>query len=74
MKHGPNPDAIYPNEAIKSICFIKNVIICPNIVVGDYTYYSDINGAENFEEHVLTTMILSVISSLLANFALSQRG
>ena len=23
---GPNPDAIYPNENIKSVVFIKNVI------------------------------------------------
>ncbi len=23
MQYGPNPDAIYPNEAIKSVCFIK---------------------------------------------------
>lgn len=52
MEYGPNPDAIYPNEAIKSVCFIKNVITRPNIIVGDYTYYDDINGAEKFEEHV----------------------
>lgn len=32
--------------------FIKNVISRPNIIVGDYTYYDDINGAENFENHV----------------------
>lgn len=37
MQYGPNPDAIYPNEAIKSVCFIKNVITRPNILVGDYT-------------------------------------
>ncbi|KUG02819.1 chloramphenicol acetyltransferase [hydrocarbon metagenome] len=43
---------IYPNEAIKSICYIKNVITRPNIIVGDYTYYDDINGADKFEEHV----------------------
>lgn len=52
MKHGPDPNAIYPNKAIKSICFIKNVITRPNIIVGDYTYYDDINGAEKFEERV----------------------
>lgn len=46
------PTLFIQYEAIKSICFIKNVITCPNIIVGDYTYYSDINGAENFEEHV----------------------
>jgi virginiamycin A acetyltransferase len=52
MQYGPNPNAIYPNEKIKSICYIKNVITRPNIIVGDYTYYDDINGAERFEEHV----------------------
>ncbi|NFN93302.1 Vat family streptogramin A O-acetyltransferase [Clostridium botulinum] len=51
-KLGPNPNSIYPNENIKSVCFIKNVIKNPNIQVGEYTYYSDINGAENFKNHV----------------------
>ena len=49
---GPNPKDIYPNSNIKQICFIKNVIKNPNIIVGDYTYYSDENGAEEFERHV----------------------
>lgn len=52
MKYGPDPNLLYPNENIKSVCFIKNVITRPNIMVGDYTYYDDINGAEKFEEHV----------------------
>jgi len=52
MHYGPNPNDIYPNEAIKNICFIKNIITKPNIVVGEYSYYDDVNGAENFEKHV----------------------
>lgn len=52
MQYGPSPNAIYPNETIKSVCYIKNVITRPNITVGDYTYYDDVNGAERFEEHV----------------------
>lgn len=52
MQYGPDPNAVYPNEAIKSVCFIKNIITRDNIIVGDYTYYDDINGAEKFEEHV----------------------
>lgn len=52
MQYGPNPNAIYPNEAIKSVCYIKNVVTRPNILIGDYTYYSDPDGAETFEEHV----------------------
>lgn len=51
-KIGPNPDSIYPNDSIKQVCYIKNVIKNPNIEVGDYTYYDDINGAEDFEKHV----------------------
>ena len=49
---GPDPNKIYPNEDIKQVVFIKNVITRPNIIVGDYTYYDDVNGAEKFEEHV----------------------
>lgn len=49
---GPNPNEIFPNPRIPSLCFIKNVIKNPNIIVGEYTYYDDINGAENFESHV----------------------
>ncbi len=49
---GPNPDAIHPNENIPSICYIKNTITRPNIIVGDYTYYDDPQNSENFEAHV----------------------
>lgn len=49
---GPNPNDIYPNKNIPSLCYIKNVIKNPNIIVGEYTYYDDINGPENFESHV----------------------
>lgn len=52
IEFGPDPDAIYPNEALKRICYIKKVITRPNIHIGDYTYYDDPNGAERFEEHV----------------------
>lgn len=52
MQYGPNPEAVYPNEALKRICYIKNVISRPNIFVGEYTYYDDANGAEHFEDHV----------------------
>lgn len=56
---GPNPNAVYPNEAIKQVVYIKNVITRPNIIVGEYTYYDDINGAEN-----LKIMSLIIMSSL----------
>lgn len=49
---GPDPKAKFPNRDIPSLCFIKNAITRPNIIVGDYTYYDDDEGAENFEKHV----------------------
>lgn len=52
MPYGPDPNAVYPNETIKSVCFIKNVITRPNIFVGEYTYYDDNAGPEQFERHV----------------------
>ena len=49
---GPDPNKIYPNENIRQLVYIKNVVTRPNIIVGDYTYYDDDEGAERFEEHV----------------------
>lgn len=49
---GPNPNELYPNPAIRSVAFIKNCVTNPNIIIGDYTYYNDPDGPENFEAHV----------------------
>ncbi|WP_167629685.1 Vat family streptogramin A O-acetyltransferase [Listeria valentina] len=49
---GPNPDALYPNEAIPSLVFIKNCVKNPNIIVGNYSYYDDPENPEDFEDHV----------------------
>lgn len=49
---GPDPKDIFPNSNIPSLCFIKNVVKNPNIIVGDYTYYDDKDGATDFESHV----------------------
>lgn len=50
--HGPNPNAVHPNPQIPSVCYIKNTITRPNIIVGDYTYYDDPEDSESFEKHV----------------------
>lgn len=50
--YGPNPNAVHPNENIPSVCYIKNTITRPNIIVGDYTYYDDSVDSEHFENHV----------------------
>ena len=48
-----NKDEIHPQPKVPSLCYIKNIITNPNIIVGDYTYYDDIrSGGEDFENHV----------------------
>ena len=50
--NGPKPKRKYPLDDYEGICFIKNVITNPNIIIGDYTYY-DGEDPEKFESNVL---------------------
>ena len=43
---GPDPNSIYPNENVRQVVYIKNVITRPNIEVGVYTYYDIGKGIE----------------------------
>jgi virginiamycin A acetyltransferase len=49
---GPDKDTIYPLGDYKRLCFLKNIIKSPNIIVGDYTYYDDFEDVHNFEKNV----------------------
>ncbi|MDD2537485.1 MAG: Vat family streptogramin A O-acetyltransferase [Candidatus Absconditabacteria bacterium] len=50
---GPDKDEKYPLSGQKKrLCFLKNIITNPNIIVGDYTYYDDFEDALNFERNV----------------------
>lgn len=49
---GPSPDN-HPMEGFSQVCYIKNTIDNPNIIVGDYSYYDDAEDSENFERNVL---------------------
>lgn len=49
---GPNKDIKFPLENYDRLCFLKNVIKNPEIIVGDYTYYDDFENVENFEKNV----------------------
>ncbi len=50
---GPDPTNLYPMKDQKRLCYLKNIIKNPNIIIGDYTYYDDPDGVENFEKNVL---------------------
>lgn len=51
--NGPSPDNKHPMDGFPQVCFIKNTITNPNIIVGEYTYYDDPEDSENFERNVL---------------------
>jgi virginiamycin A acetyltransferase len=48
----PNANTLFPLNGYERLCFLKNLIKNPNIIVGDYTYYDDFETVENFEKNV----------------------
>ncbi len=50
---GPNPNDKEPMKGFPQVGYLKNYIKGDNIIVGDYTYYDDPDGPENFESNVL---------------------
>lgn len=51
--NGPSPENKQPMDGFPQVCFIKNTVQNPNIIIGDYTYYDDPEDSENFERNVL---------------------
>lgn len=48
----PDKNHVFPLPHYKRLCFLKNIIKNPNIIVGDYTYYDDFDDVQNFEKNV----------------------
>lgn len=51
--HGPSPDNPHPMAGFPQVCYLKNIVTNPNIVIGDYTYYDDPEDTGNFERNVM---------------------
>lgn len=51
--NGPNPNNKHPMEGFPQVCYIKNTVKNPNIIIGEYTYYDDPDNSEDFEKNVL---------------------
>lgn len=49
---GPDTTTLYPLKDYERLCFLKNLVSNPNIIVGDYTYYDDFEDVHNFEKNV----------------------
>lgn len=48
----PDKNTAFPLAHYDRLCFLKNIITNPNIIVGDYTYYDDFEDVKNFEKNV----------------------
>lgn len=70
----PNKDEIIPNPNLPSICYIKNVIKNKNIIVGDYTYYSDSKNPRDFEKHVTHLYSFSEDKLIIGKFCAIAEG
>lgn len=44
----PNPNEVFPIRGNETVTYVKPTVTNPNIIVGDFTYFSDVD----FESHV----------------------
>jgi virginiamycin A acetyltransferase len=56
------------------VCYIRNTVTNPNIVIGDYTYYDDPDDAENFERNVLYHFSFIGDKLVIGKFCALARG
>lgn len=71
---GPSPDEKHPMEGFPQVCFIKNTVSSPNIIIGDYTYYDDPEDSENFERNVLYHFPFIGDKLIIGKFCAIARG
>ena len=72
--HGADPKSKHPMEGFPQVCFIKNTVSNPNIVIGDYTYYDDPEDSENFERNVLYHFPFIGDKLIIGKFCALARG
>src|SRR5690606_28719524 len=56
------------------VCFIRNTVRSPNIVIGEYTYYDDPDDSENFERNVLYHFPFIGDKLIIGKFCAIARG
>lgn len=72
--NGPDPSSTHPMEGFPQVCFIKNTVKNPNIIVGDFTYYDDPEDSENFERNVLYHFPFIGDKLIIGKFCAIARG
>jgi virginiamycin A acetyltransferase len=71
---GPDPKDKHPMEGFPQVCFIKNTVSNPNIIIGDYTYYDDPEDSENFDRNVLYHYPFSTDKLIIGKFCALAKG
>ncbi|WP_345416665.1 Vat family streptogramin A O-acetyltransferase [Halioxenophilus aromaticivorans] len=71
---GPDPANPHPMDGFPQVCFIKNTVRNPNILIGDYTYYDDPEDSENFERNVLYHFPFIGDKLIIGKFCAIARG
>ena len=72
--NGPDPKTPHPMNGFPQVCFIKNTVSNPNIIVGDYTYYDDPEDSEDFERNVLYHFPFIGDKLIIGKFCALARG
>lgn len=72
--NGPDPSDKHPMKGFPQVCFIRNTIENPNIVIGEYTYYDDPDDSENFERNVLYHFPFIGDKLIIGKFCAIARG
>jgi virginiamycin A acetyltransferase len=72
--HGPHPEELHPMKGFDQVCYIKNTITNPNIIVGDYSYYDDPVDSEHFERNVLYHFPFIGDKLIIGKFCAIARG
>lgn len=72
--NGPSPENIHPMQGFDQVCYLKNVIKNSQIEIGDYTYYDDPEGWENFERNVLYLFPFIGDKLIIGKFCAIARG
>lgn len=74
MKCGPDPAEAHPMPGFPQVCYLRNVVKNAQIEIGEYTYYDDPAGAENFERNVLYLFPFIGDKLVIGRFCAIARG
>lgn len=56
IKRDPDPNKIYPVKNCKTVIHIKPTIKNKNIIVGEFSYFSDLDFLKNMS-HIIMTLL-----------------